>query len=132
MNSSEAYRVASEPQPTPEETVDLCCPNCAGFWASRSSCVHTLGDKDETVYKHFLGRDNVDIDPKTSKFVYLCPNGCTDSYTECRTKLNDVHSVGIMTPLQRWEYANALVEHDRLSNRLDELEKEIRQHEAYL
>lgn len=128
MNEREAYMLAGGPEPTPEQTVDLTCPCCAGFWMSCSKGQHNLGDNEETVYVNFVGRDNVELTDKG--FVYYCPNGCTRMYGKGRAILNDVHEVGVMTPHMMWEYANAIVKRNKLRTELDEVEHAIKQFEC--
>lgn len=120
MGVREAEQVLLGTKPEPEDTVDLCCPDCSGFWSSRFKGLYALGDEKETVYKNYVGDENCAL--LDTGFVYFCPNGCG-------TYLSDVHEVGVLTPHMRWWYAEAVVKKHQLERQLQEVEQEIQSFE---
>lgn len=120
MGVREAEQVLLGTKPEPEDTVDLCCPDCSGFWSSQFKGLYALGDEQETVYKNYVGNENCAL--LDTGFVYFCPNGCG-------TYLNDVHEVGVLTPHMRWWYAEAVVKKHQLERQLLDVENEIQSFE---
>lgn len=120
MGVREAEQVLLGTKPGPEDFVDLCCPDCAGFWASQPKGLYALGDEKETVYKHYVGESKVC--PTDSGILFLCPNGC-DSYLNC------VYEVGVLTPSMRWWYAEAVMKKHELESQLKDVEDEVQNFE---
>lgn len=124
MDSREAYYLASQPEPTPEDSVDIECKACVEQWSSRASCIHSLGDTTSTKYKKFIGVDNCFLGKDLKEF-YTCPNGCTDHNNE-PVVLHYIHEVDNLTPHDEWKLATLLVKQDKLRTELQEVEDELR------
>lgn len=126
MNLRDAEMILIYPRPSDEDSVDLCCPDCAGFWNSHSEGIHRLGDKYKTRYKYYVGHDNCILTQEG--FQYTCPNGCGAGEP---TYLNDVHEVCVMTPAMRYDYAETIVRYHKLETELSTLEDKLKQFECY-
>lgn len=120
MGVKEAEQVLLGTKPRPEDTVDLCCPDCAGFWSSQPKGLYALGDEKETVYKNYVGEHN--CVSKGMGVIFTCPNGC-ESHLKC------VYEVGVMTPSMRWWYAEAVMKKHELESQLKDVESEIQNFE---
>ncbi len=126
MSIQDAYNLASQPEPTPEEYVDIFCPNCDTFACTDVSDIHNLGDKYYTTYEHFVGIENCKFDDtKEYGEYYICPNGCTDDEGKPvrMSRFDNTHRV---TPWQRWKAAKLVVEIVRLQEKLDECLEEYK------
>jgi hypothetical protein len=112
-------------KPTPEEMVDLECSCCGGMWASLSEGVYSMEITGTTLYKNFLGKDNIVF--SEGKKTYHCPNGCqTGLFKDTRAILHDMHEVGNPTPIERFECATLLVELDKLEDKISDIKEELK------
>lgn len=125
MNLNEAYDLTSRPEPEPEDHVNIFCPNCDGKWVDDVCCIFTIGDEHRTYFRNYVGNENFKEDDKGNP-VIVCPNGCTDIYTEDRTELLRFDSIGRADEWHRWKYATLVVELDKLDRRSEEIKREMR------
>ena len=126
MNISKAYQLAGEPEPPPEEHVDLTCTSCAGMWCSSARGKHHITDSEDTVYKHYIGNENCEMNMGRDdqiRTVYHCPNGCGKYGLTTIRHMDDPED---LTPHREWQLANLLVRQDKLQDQLTEVEEELR------
>lgn len=85
----------------------LTCSHCAS-WYSHDSAPH---------------KECVEYEEGRFKHVYHCD--CTDAVGN-RVKLDDAHEIGVRTPATQERYDELMAEYRRLTRRVLEIEKEIR------
>lgn len=125
MRIDEAYMLAGEPEPAPEDHVNLSCSHCAGMWSDKAKSIHKLGDSIETVYTNYIGNVHCHLDVDGDKVVewFTCPNGCA---TYGRSTIRYMTEADDLTPHREWELASLIVKHDKLSDQLKDVENELK------
>ncbi len=118
MSLQEAREIICQPEPEPEDNVDLCCSHCAGMWNSKQR-----GYDRERHFTHrkYIGNEYCTWDDKE---VFLCPNGCTDYFGQ-PIHLEYVYNTGTLTPADQWKIADLYVRWSNAQRKADALEKEL-------
>lgn len=116
-----------EPEPTPEDNVNLFCPDCESAYHSNVMSIEPIDGTIRVKYTKFIGHANCELYTSNEGDVmerFTCPNGCNDHGVP--TKMQRFDSNGRLTPWDVWKAGQMATRIYKLTSELEDLEKEYK------